>query len=123
MILINKNSTNEVVLTLSEKTTLTNVKYLFEVIDDQSNDKYYFVLSDTSPNKERYSLLTIIEGTTVTFVNIGFYKYNIYEQTSPTNLNPTGLNLVENGKLKVVDTSVAINEYSGNQTTYKVYGG
>lgn len=123
MILINKNSTNEVVLTLSEKTTLTNVKYLFEVIDDQSNDKYYFILSDTSPNKERYSLLTIIEGTTVTFTNIGFYKYNIYEQTSTTNLDPTGLNLVENGKLKVVDTSLAIDEYSGNQTTYKVYGG
>lgn len=123
MILINKNSTNEVVLTLSEKTTLSNVYYLFEVIDDQSNDKYYFVLSDTSTNKERYSLLTIIEGTTVTFTNIGFYKYNVYEQTSSSNLNPNGLNLIENGKLKVVDTTVELDQYSGNQTNYKVYGG
>ena len=123
MILINKNSTNEVVFTLSEKTTLSNVYYLFEVIDDQSNDKYYFVLSDTSTNKERYSLLTIIEGTTVTFTNIGFYKYNVYEQTSSSNLNPNGLNLIENGKLKVVDTTVELDQYSGNQTNYKVYGG
>ena len=47
MILINKNTTNKVILTLSEKTTLTNAKYLFEVTNDMSNAVKYFILAHT----------------------------------------------------------------------------
>ncbi len=130
MILIHKNTTNYAILTLSEKTTLTSAVYLFEVTNDVTNDVIYFITPDTSTNKERYNKLTIIDSVTelplvgqVTFANIGSYKYNVYEQTSTTNLDPTGLNLIDKGKIKVTTTASTNPTYSGNQTNYIVYGG
>ena len=130
MILIHKNTTNYAILTLSEKTTLTNAVYLFEVTNDVTNDVIYFIAPDTSGNKERYNKLTIIDSITelplvgqVTFENLGSYKYNVYEQTSTTNLDPTGLNLIDKGKIKVTTTASINPTYSGNQTNYIVYGG
>lgn len=130
MILIHKNTTNYTILTLSEKTTLTNAVYLFEVTNDVTNDVIYFIAPDTSGNKERYNKITIIESSTelplvgqITFPTLGSYKYNVYEQTSTTNLDPSGLNLIDKGKIKVSDTEVANPTYNGNQTNYIVYGG
>ena len=130
MILITKDTSNIAILTLSEKTTLSNVVYLFEVTHDASNDVKYFIAPDTSSNKERYNKITIIENVSelplvgqVSFTNLGSYTYNVYEQIDTENLSPVGLNLIDKGKLKVVETDVVIPTYSGNQTNYIVYGG
>lgn len=130
MILIKKNSVNNTILTLSEKTTLSNVVYLFEVINDQTKDNIYFIAQDISENKERYNEFNITDNITenhltgiVNFPLKGFSKYNVYEQTSTTNLSPVGLNLIDKGKLKVKDTVTPKVAYSGNQTNYIAYGG
>lgn len=130
MILINKNSVNNTILTLSEKTTLSNVVYLFEVINDQTKDNIYFIAQDISANKERYNEFNITDNITenhltgiVNFPLKGFSKYNVYEQTSTTNLSPVGLNLIDKGKLKVKDTVTPKVAYSGNQKNYIAYGG
>ena len=129
MILINKNTENVTILTLSEKTTLTDVVYLFEVTHDVTNDVKYFIAPDSSTNKERYNKITITENVTedllngtVYLPNLGSYSYNIYEQTSTTNLDPSGLNLIDLGKLKVTEAEVVNATYNGNQTNYIIYG-
>ena len=71
MILINKNTTNKVILTLSEKTTLTNAKYLFEVTNDMSNAVKCFIAADISTNK----LITLIlKGNPVRLLFFYFVK-------------------------------------------------
>lgn len=131
MILINKNTTNKVILTLSEKTTLTNAKYLFEVTNDMSNAVKCFIAADISTNKLRYNEFDFIENITEDLLNgtfslelSGFYKYNVYEQASTTNLNPLlALNLIDKGKLNVVSQLSDYPVYTGNENNIVVYGG
>jgi hypothetical protein len=131
VIIINKNSTNTVVLTLSEKTTLTNAVYLFEVINDQSGEVKCFIAEDISTNKIRYNEFNFIENATEDLLNgtfelglSGFYTYNVYEQTSSTNLDPLlATNKIETGKLNLVDSISEITQYNGNQTETIVYNG
>lgn len=131
MILINKNTTNTVILTLSEKTTLTNAKYLFEVINDMSNEVKCFIAADISTNKLRYNEFEFIENVTEDLLNgtfsltlSGFYKYNVYEQVSSTNLDPLlALNLIDKGKLNVASQLSDYPVYTGNENNTVVYGG
>jgi len=131
VILINKNTTNTVILTLSEKTTLTNAVYLFEVINDMSNEVKCFIAADISTNKLRYNEFEFIENVTEDLLNgtftltlSGFYKYNVYEQTSTTNLNPLlALNLIDKGKLNVASQLSDYPVYTGNENNTVVYGG
>lgn len=131
MILITKNTTNNIILTLAEKTTLTNVVYLFEIINNASSEVKCFIAEDISPNPIRYNEFNLIENTTEDLLNgtfelelSGFYKYNIYEQTSTTNLDPAiATNLIETGKLNVTSTIEELEQYNGNQTETVVYNG
>lgn len=131
MILINKNSSNTVVLTLAEKTTLTNAVYLFEVTNDMSNDVKCFIAQDISTNPIRYNEFNFIEDVTEDLLHgtfnlelSGFYKYNVYEQTSITNLDPLlALNLIDKGKLNVVSQLDEYKVYTGNDNNTIVYGG
>lgn len=131
MILINKNSTNRRILTLSEKTSITDAVYLFEVTNDYSNAVKCFIAEDISINPERYNEFDFIENTIEDLQNgtfslslTGFYKYKVYEQASgSTNLDPTGLTEIDNGKLLVKDTVVADLQYEGNTNEEVVYNG
>lgn len=130
MILINKNSSNTVVLTLAERTTLTNVVYLFEFIKDGSTgNPKYFIVQDISVNKLRYNEFNIIESTTENLLigrvnlSVADYKYNIYEQTSTTNLSPVGLNKVEEGKVQVKTIATSLSEFNGQQNTIVSFNG
>ena len=131
MILINKNTTNKVILTLSEKTTLTNAKYLFEVTNDMSNEVKCFIAADISTNKLRYNEFEFIENVTenlligtFSLTLSGFYKYNVYEQASTTNLDPLlALNLIDKGKLNVASQLSDYPVYTGNENNTVVYGG
>lgn len=131
MILINENTSNTVILTLSEKTTLLNVNYLFEVYNDMTNIYKYFIAQDISTNKLRYNEFIITETVTefpllgqINLIAEGFYKYNVYEQASASNLNPLlALNLIDKGKLKFVKATTSNVVYTGNQINYVEYGG
>ena len=130
MILINKNSANTCILTLSERTTLSNVKYLFEFINDSTKQTKTFLCTDISTNKERFNEFVITENTTENLLTgtvsltIGDWKYNIYQQTSTTNLIVANSGaLVENGKVEVKGTSTDLAEFTSEQTTYKEFNG
>jgi hypothetical protein len=96
-----------------------------------SNAVKCFIAADISTNKLRYNEFDFIENVTENLLNgtfslelSGFYKYNVYEQTSATNLDPLlALNLIDKGKLKVVSQLSDYTVYTGNENNIVVYGG
>lgn len=136
MIKIIQNNSNRCVFTLNEKTTLTgdSIYYLFEFISDSTNDSVLFTGNDISGNKDRFNEFSIVE-TGSTFVNLtastvnleptGFWKYNVYQQTSPTNLSISGTSgIVEMGKAQVIGTEVPTKViYSGGSDNNIVFYG
>jgi len=100
MLLITKGETKFWYLTLTEKVTISNPKFLFYLTHRQTNKTYAFILSDVSTFTERYNKFSINENTYDFFE--GEYMYEIYAQTSSSNLNPSLANeQVESGILKV----------------------
>lgn len=115
---LKKNTVNENVdLTLVEKTTIEDPYYLFEFINDLTGVKYYQVFTDVSipgPQRERSNLFNIevvnsgAGANQIILGNIGTYEYNIYEQSSPTNLDPAlAGDIVEEGIMKLTDDTDA----------------
>jgi hypothetical protein len=108
--MINLNfGSNNVALTLTESTTISNPNYLFQFINDTSLEEVCFIASDTSNFKERYNLFVIqlVAKNAINLLNgqiylsdNGYWTYNVYEQASATNLivEDSGA-LVETGKV------------------------
>jgi hypothetical protein len=108
--MINLNfGSNNVALTLTESTTISNPKYLFQFVNDTSLEEVCFIASDTSNFKERYNLFVIqlVAKNAINLLNgqiylsdNGYWTYNVYEQASATNLivEDSGA-LVETGKV------------------------
>lgn len=100
MLLITKGESKFWYLTLTEKVTISNPKFLFSVTHRQTMKMYNFLLTDISAFKERYNKFSINENTYNFFE--GEYMYEVYAQTSSVNVNPALANeLVEEGILKV----------------------
>jgi hypothetical protein len=124
MFIINKGQSNTVVVTLTEKCTLTNPNYLFEFTSKNTDDKKYCIAFDTSLYTERYNKFVIVETNTpdnldgeVTLSPVGEWIYQIYEQVSATNLNPAlATGLVETGLLNVIGTTTADSIYTSTQS-------
>lgn len=133
MILINKNSSNTVDLTLYEKQTLNSPVFLFRFINDTTRQQVTFIAQDISSYRYRYNRFTITEtsGTNylasgiITLNPVGFWRYEVYEQTSATSLNVAALSSepLETGKVKVVGTGTEWKGYEGQSNTYKAYEG
>ena len=131
MIQITQGQANIVVLTLKEKTTLTNPKYLFVFKNDQTNVESTFIATDTSSYADRYNRFTVTEKTNpnnltgeVRLSLDGFYTYTIYEQTSSTNLNPANATgIVETGKVQVNATPTTDHTYTPDSNITYVYNG
>ena len=129
MIRLNFGS-NVVVVTLSEKISIASPNYLFEFINNQTQQKYYCIQSDTSLYPERYNKFNIVVKTTTPTplngeINIPLgdeYTYNIYEQVSSTNLNPAlSGSIVENGLMTYDKTITSRVEFVSTQTERKAY--
>lgn len=124
-----KTSSNTIVVTLAEKTTLTGtVYYLWKFVNDQDGSIDYCIATDLSLYTYRYNKFTITDQANPTplsgqvSLQTGFGKYYVYEQASSTNLDPTGLTQVEEGKYLV--TTTLPTEYSHTQTINEyVYNG
>lgn len=113
------------VVTLNERKTLTNPYYLFVFQNIQTRVDYPVVInstSDLSAYPDRFNEFQINVVTVFGTVNTGDYNYSAYEQASNSNTDPTGLNLLENGKMKMRTTETAVDAYE-TTTTYKAYKG
>ncbi len=104
-------------LTLTEKITLTSPNYLFVFTQRTTNEITSFVklnAADISDFKARYNLF-VFDVDVLFNTQIGEYYYDIYEQASSSNLNPTlAHGLLESGVMK-------INELSEDVFTYTKY--
>ena len=116
MIFIERNTVNEVPLTLTEKVTIPNPYFVFSFQHiatlDEQEPLIYFTAPDTSDYCNRYNLFEITEsdsGSTTGGNNIplylkpGQYEYKAYESVTGS-LDPlTFGNLLEEGKMIVGD--------------------
>lgn len=115
MLVLNKGVNSSIVVTLTEKQLLTTPNYLFIFTGRTTNTQVKFVLlntADISQYKDRYNKFNIAN---MLFNNakVQDYIYNIYEQSSTSNLDPTGLNLLETGVMQLKQTQTIFTEPSG----------
>ena len=113
MIYIQKGTLNNVILTLNEKSTLSNPNYLFIFQNeyDISSNGITFSTPDISSYTNRYNQFVITESATASTTggyNVplslisGQYSYSVYESLEPTLniLNTTG-RIIEEGRMVV----------------------
>jgi hypothetical protein len=119
MIRFTKGQTQNIILTLTEKQLLTNPNYLFVFTNRSANTEVKFVklnATDLSLYKDRYNEFSIVTNTNFGSSLNGQYVYQVYEQASTSNTNPTGLNLLETGIMELVGTPFEFTEYSTTDT-------
>jgi hypothetical protein len=119
VIRLTKGQTQNIILTLTEKQTLTSPNYLFIFENRSTNTDIKFVKlnnTDISAYKERYNEFTIVVNTYFNTALNGQYTYSVYEQASPSNTNPTGLNLLESGIMELEGTTISFTEYETTST-------
>lgn len=131
MIKIERDSANTVVLTLTERTTISTPTYLFS-FRSLEGDYKNFIAEDVSVQTERYNKFVITEVGTggtedlltgeVILLPTGFWSYTVYAQTSTTNLVPADADeIVERGKVLVQDSDSPVTSFSeptNNEDTY-----
>ena len=127
MINIERNTANEIALTLTEKGTAAY--YLFKFQSDNTEAVEYCIATDSSLYPERFNRFTITEQTSPDNLNAevelpteGQWRYFVYANSSATNLDPTGLTELESGIVKVTGTTTPVTTYSGGNSNYVVYG-
>ena len=119
MIQLTKGQTQNIILTLTEKQTLTSPNYLFVFENRSTNTDVKFVKlnnTDISQYKERYNEFSIVVNSYFNTSLNGQYTYTVYEQASPSNLDPTGLNLLETGIMELTGTTISFTEYETTST-------
>ncbi len=103
MIYINKDEVNNIVLTLSEVSTLTNPYYLF-VFQNEMNPEstpILFTTTDISAYPERYNQFLLDEPVDVELIK-GQYSYFVYESLiPPTSIEDTTGDVIEEGRMVV----------------------
>jgi hypothetical protein len=122
MLHLTKGNIENIYLTLTEKVTLPIPNYLFVFTNRSSNLKVNFVLlnaDDISIHKDRYNMFEIDVDEYFDISTTGVYEYEVYEQTSTSNINPNGLNLLENGIMMLKVATTIFTEYSTTDT-YKI---
>lgn len=132
MINITQGQANTVIFTGTELVTIAApVYFLFEFINPQTNISHYCTGTDSSTYSYRYNQFTITEKTNpnplaaeISLVVLDCYKYNIYQQSSATNLDPAKASgIVETGKCIVAaGSSVPNTVYDQQPKTNIVYG-
>jgi hypothetical protein len=125
MIHLIKGQVNKIILTLSEKSTLTSPNYLFYFKSRNTNETVAFVIlnnADLSAYKERFNAFNITVSSYFATKLPGEWSYQIYEQTSTSNLIPSqATSMLESGQATLNDTSqFSFTTYSNQTNTYKV---
>lgn len=127
MLIFTKGDTSEsVVVTLNEKRTLTSGFYLFvfeHITTRQIVTKIFGFGEDESSYSDRYNKFTFNVSSLFDNKSIGEWVYNVYEQSSGTNTDPTGLTLVESGLMQLNPAAEFAFETYNVATSYKAYNG
>jgi hypothetical protein len=121
MLKINQGETTKVVVTLTEKQTLSSPFWLFVFVNEQENVPKSVIVSDESLFKDRYNEFSLTDSFTSNLIN-GDYEYYVYEQTSSSNLDPAlADNLCERGKARVFGVVEQDKYYTPQNDQNKIY--
>lgn len=117
----------DMILTLTESVTLPSPNYLFVFTSVSVKGQVVaFVLanaSDLSPYPARYNEFNINPAVLFAGKNRGEWHYGVYEQASAINLDPTGLNNLEYGKLILNPAADYAPTKYDKPTSYQSYEG
>jgi hypothetical protein len=119
MILLNKDQSNQIALTLSELAN-PNVasNWLFRFILEQDKSyEYLKFLTDENANFERYNLFTLVEPTDIDFKFKGDYAYYIYQMPDTVDTDYTRGTLVEQGKMRLLNIITPTSTFTPTTTT------
>lgn len=119
------NTDEEIIVTLNEYRTLEAGYYLFvfeNITTKELVKKVYNFTEDESSYQDRYNQFSINTQSLFGTKNSGEYTYKVYESETNTT-DPTGLNLVEYGIMKLSDATAFEFETYQSATTYKAYAG
>lgn len=104
MIVIDKSkSAQNIILTLSEQTTIADADYLMVLKCDATGVvSKFFLPPNTSTATERYDLFTV-DNTTFKAMDAGYYTYTVYQQAQNKQVKYECLSkdVVEEGKLLI----------------------
>lgn len=129
MIVLTQSAPRTVVMTVTEKTTLSNPYYLFVFESRQATGhKVVLIAENTSTITVRYDEFTISHSTTPDpyngegdFTYTGEYAYTVYQKTGAQTLDiPASEYIVETGICKVMGEESSNTTY-GYQPELKVY--
>ena len=126
MVILNADLAQQnMVLTLSEKVLLAVPFFLFVFTNVSTRKVVLFnaaTTDDTSSAPDRYNQFAINANSVFANQAAGQWQYKVYESIAPT-MDPTGLNLLENGKMLLQRASpLTINGYQSTPT-YVGYAG
>lgn len=117
MLIVEKNSTNTIVATLSEKVTISNPYYLLVCYGKSNQAIVKCLLTDSSSYTYRYNKFVFSEGIDITFPNKGDYTYKFYQKDAQNTNIPAESNLLETGILRVVNDGQTIISNSVSRST------
>ena len=126
MIVYTIGQQSDTIVTLNESTTIVNPYYLFVFSNVSTKVQYKIIVnsaSDTSDFPERANIYTFNTITLFATAQAGQYSYEVFEQESSTSTDPTGLNLVECGKMLLNPAANLIQQGYEPETIYKGYAG
>lgn len=96
MIVIEKEATNLICLTLREKSDINYpMEWLIVFTNEQSSDYTYTLNKNDEGSNSDYQEFELIEGTDITFKFLGDYEYKAYQKDN--NLS------VEEGMMRVIE--------------------
>lgn len=128
MLLKKATINTNVALTLQEKTTLSTPYYLFEFENNYTKVKYYQVFTDISvvgDARDRANLFNIelvpsgAGSNQIVLGNTGLYNLLVWEQASPTNLDPSlATAVVQRYEVRVIGNEDSIYMSHETEITY-----
>lgn len=129
MILIEKNKTNQVALTLTENSSLTgDTYYLFVFTNDGKNQEKIFTAPDISPYKDRYNHFEIAEysggedlldGIIHLTGQTSQWTYKVYESNIPFSADT--LDVIWTTRQVIEEGRVLVRGKEGNTSINNVY--
>jgi len=128
MIQLTKGTTVDVIVTATEKVTLTAPYFLWVFTNPETDNTVTWIVSsvdDQSPFPERYNDFNMDVDVVFFMQPEGQWHYKIYEQDNDTNTDPTlATTLVEQGMLilnKAAASIRTIKKFAPTAATIKVF--
>lgn len=111
------------IVTVTEKTTITNPFYLIHFESVATSKNAFFISSNISNSTDRFDEF-VISPTDIETLDEGTYNYYIYAQLSDTNLDPSlSDELTESGLMTIQYTDYLNSKEYDTTENYKQYNG